>query len=394
MKSQVLAHSLQLLMFPGLTLASGAAANAASSSSPELLYIGTYTGAKSKGIYIAPFDPKTGKLGSPELAAESPNPTFLALDAKRPVLYAANEIENFGGQRVGAISAFAIDPGSGKLTLLNQQPSGGGGPCHLTVDHSGKCVLTANYGSGSVAALPLEAEGRLRAPSVSIQHHGSSVNRQRQAGPHAHFIMPDPANRFALACDLGLDKVLVYRLAPAEAMLTPADPAFASVKPGAGPRHLAFHPNGRFVYLLNEMGCTLDVFSYDTKRGALTELQTISTLPEDFKGANTCAEVQVHPSGKFVYASNRGDNSIAVFAANKQDGKVAFVQRVPTQGRTPRHFALDPSGQWLLAENQDSDSIVIFQVDVQTGRLTPTGQKVEVGAPVCIVFKRARIPAN
>ncbi len=394
MKSQVLAYSLQLFMFSGLALGSSAAAEAAPSSNSDLLYIGTYTGAKSKGIYAARFEPKTGQLGPPELAAESPNPTFLALSPRGQVLYAANEIDNFGGQHAGAISAFKIEPGSGKLTLLNQQPSGGRGPCHLAVDHTGKCVLTANYGSGSVAALPIDAAGRLRPPTVSIQHHGSSVNRQRQAGPHAHFITADPRNRFVLACDLGLDKVLSYRLNPAEAMLTPAEPPFASVEPGAGPRHLAFHPNGQWVYVLNEMGCTLDVFEYEAKRGALSERQSISTLPNDFKGDNTCAEVQVHPSGKFVYASNRGDNSIALFAVDKRDGKVTFVERVSTQGRTPRHFALDPTGHWLLAENQDSDSIVVFQVDAQTGRLTPTGQKMEVGAPVCILFARGRLAKN
>ena len=228
---------------------------------------------------------------------------------------------------------------------------------------------------------------RWPSPGTVIQHQGSSVNPQRQAGPHAHFIIPDPANRFALTCDLGLDQVLVYRLDAAKATLAANVPPFAAVKPGSGPRHLAFHPSGRFVFLINEMGSTLIAFAYDARRGALKELQTISTLPEGFTGTKSCAEVQVHPSGKFVYGSNRGHDSIAVFGFDAASGKLTFLECQSTQGKTPRHFALDPTGQWLLAENQDSDSIVVFRVDSKTGRLSPTGQTVSVGAPVCAVFR-------
>jgi 6-phosphogluconolactonase len=258
------------------------------------------------------------------------------------------------------------------------------------VDPTGKCLLVANYGSGSIAALPIRADGSLAEPSAVIQHQGSSVNSQRQAGPHAHFITPDPRNRFALTCDLGLDQVLVYRLDAAKSSLTANNPPFAGVKPGAGPRHLAFHPSGRFVFLINEMGSTLTVFAYDAKRGALKELQTISTLPEGFAGNSTCAEVQVHPSGKFVYGSNRGHDSIAVFSFDAASGKLTCLEHQPTQGKTPRHFALDPAGHWLLAENQDSDNVVVFRVDAKTGRLSPAGQTVSVGAPVCAVF----VPQN
>jgi 6-phosphogluconolactonase len=350
------------------------------------VYIGTYTGPKSQGIYTAQFDPATGKLTSPELAAKATNPSFLALHPHRPFLYAVSETGNVAGKPGGAVSAFSIEKNSGRLTPLNQQPSGGADPCHLAVDKTGRCVLVANYGNGSVAAFALQPDGRLSAPSAVIQHQGSSVNPQRQAGPHAHFITPDPADRFALTCDLGLDKVLVYRLDPADGVLGPGTASSASIKPGQGPRHLAFHPKGQFVYVINEMGSTLTVFKYDPKRGALEELQNISTLPADFKGNSTCAEVQVHPSGKFVYGSNRGHDSIAVFATNPATGYVTLVEHQPTQGKTPRHFALDPGGKWLLAENQDSDSIVVFRVDLKTGRLHSTGQTAEVGAPVCLVF--------
>ena len=239
-----------------------------------LVYIGTYTGAKSKGIYVSRFDPATGRLTAPELAVETPSPSFLALHPGGRFLYAVGETANLGGKRTGAVSAFSLDAKTGKLTLLNRQSSGGAGPCHLAVDQTGKCLLVANYGSGSIAALPIQADGALGEPGAVIQHQGSSVNPQRQAGPHAHFITPDPANRFALACDLGLDQVLVYRLDPAKASLAANDPPFAAVKPGSGPRHLAFHPSGRFVFLINEMGSTLTAFAYDAKRGALKELQT------------------------------------------------------------------------------------------------------------------------
>ena len=361
-------------------------AKAASTNGPMRVYIGTYTGAKSKGIYVSPFDPATGRLGAPELAASTPSPSFLAMHPDGRHLYAVGETTNLGGKQVGAVNAFRIDEKTGLLTLLNQQSSGGAGPCHLSLDKTGKCVLVANYGSGSVAALPIQADGKLAEPSAAIQHQGSSADPQRQAGPHAHFITVDPANRFALACDLGLDQVLVYRVDPARGLLAPNDPPFASVKPGSGPRHLAFSPDDRFVYMISEMGATMTAFAYDAKRGSLKELQTVSTLPADFTGAKSCAEVQVHPSGKFVYGSNRGHDSIAVFAVDASSGKLTCVDYQSTQGKTPRHFAIDPTGQWLLAENQDSDNIVVFRLDSKTGRLSPAGQTVEVASPVCAVF--------
>jgi 6-phosphogluconolactonase len=373
----------------GVFFALGNLATSVASALPEgsmLVYIGTYTGSKSQGIYVSRFDPTTGSLSQPELAAEAKNASFLALHPDRRLLYAVGEVDTFGGKQAGSVSAFRIDSKSGKLDLLNQQPSGGTGPCHLAVDAAGKCILVANYGSGSIAALPIQAGGKLGEPSAIIQHQGSSLNPQRQTGPHAHFITSDPANRFVLACDLGLDKVLVYRFDPAKAALQPNEPASISLKAGAGPRHLAFHPNGRLAYVINEMGSTLTVFAYDAKRGALRELQSLSTLPGSFKGNNTCAEVQIHPSGKFVYASNRGHDSIALFGVEPETGKLIELGHQSTGGKTPRHFALDPAGKWLLAENQDSDTIVVFRVDSQTGKLTATGSPLHVGAPVCVLF--------
>jgi 6-phosphogluconolactonase len=358
----------------------------AANATSKLVYIGTYTGAKSQGIYLARFDESSGELSGTELAAETVNPTFLALSPDRRFLYAANEVGTWQGKPSGAVSAFSIDRSSGKLTLLNQQPSGGAGPCHLAVDKTAKCLLAANYGSGSVAALAIEADGRLKEPACTIQHQGASTNPQRQEGPHAHYITADPGNRFLFCCDLGLDKVLGYRLTPATASLVANDPPSVSAAAGAGPRHLAFHPSGRWVYVINELNSTLSAYEYDGTRGSLKELATVSTLPAEFKGHNSCAEVQVHPSGKFVYGSNRGDDSIAVFSIDSKTGKPTFTGRHPTRGKTPRHFTLDPSGKWLLAENQDSNDIFVFRVNATNGSLEPVGNRTEVGSPVCLVF--------
>jgi 6-phosphogluconolactonase len=363
---------------------------AAGAGGGHFVYIGTYTGAKSKGIYLSRLDPASGTLAKPALAAEAVNPTFLALHPNGGVLYAANEIGNFGGKKAGAVGAFRIDRASGALTLLNQAASVGAGPCHVVVDATGKTVLVANYGGGSVAALPIRADGSLGEATAFVQHQGSSVDPRRQEGPHAHCVNLDAANRFAFVTDLGLDKVLIYRLDPAQGALVANDPPSASVKPGAGPRHLAFHPAGRFAYVINEMGSTLTAFAYDAARGALRELETVSTLPTGFTGGNSTAEVVAHPSGKFLYGSNRGHNSIAVYAIDAAQGKLTLVEHQSTRGRTPRNFAIDPTGRWLLAANQDTDNIVLFRIDAQSGRLAATEQVIEVGAPVCIQFLAAR----
>lgn len=352
------------------------------------LYIGTYTNdSKSKGsqgIYLSELDLQSGALGAPRLAAKVTNPSFLAVHPSRKFLYAVNEVDELRGRKGGGVSAFAIDPAQGTLTELNHQSSVGAGPCYLVVDRSGRNVLVANYGSGSVACLPISADGRLGTETSFIQHQGAGANPQRQESPHAHSINLDAGNHFAIAADLGLDQVLIYRFDPASGKLTPNRPAFVKVAPGSGPRHFAFHPNGKFGYVINEMANTVVAFSYDSTKGLLTEIQTISTLPPEFKGTSYTAEVQVHPSGKFLYGSNRGHNSIAIFAIDSEAGKLTTVGFEPTQGKNPRNFAIDPTGTFLLAENQDSNTIVVFRIDPQTGALRSTGQSVGLVKPVCI----------
>jgi 6-phosphogluconolactonase len=352
----------------------------------SLVYFGTYTGAKSQGIYASRFDSATGKLTTPELSAEIKNPTFLAVASGGNFLYAVSEVDQIGGKPTGAVDAFAVDAKTGKLTPLNQQLSGGSGPCHVSVDATGKCLFVANYGGGSIAAFPIHADGSLGEATMNIQHTGSSVNADRQAGPHAHFILPSPDNRFTLDCDLGLDKISINHLDASAAKLTPNDPPFATVVPGSGPRHLVFSADGKFVYVINEMAGTVTAFSYAAPDAAMTEVQTISTLPKDFSGNSTCAEIALHPNGKFLYASNRGHDSIAVFAVDQKTGNLKFVEHQSTKGHTPRHFAIDPTGHWLLAENQASDSVIVFAIDADTGKLKPTGQTLSIDAPVCAVF--------
>jgi len=376
----------------GLALHSPACVAAASRQGEMLVYFGTYTGKKSKGIYVSRFDAGTGKLAAPELAAEIASPSFLAAHPKGRFLYAVNEVGNFEGKKSGAVSAFAIDAATGRLSLLNQQPSVGSGPCHLIMDKAGRNVLIANYGGGSVASLPVQRDGSLKPASSFVQHTGSSVNKGRQEAPHAHGIYLDPAGRFAFVPDLGLDKVLVYRFDAGQGTLTANDPPSAPVAPGSGPRHFAFHPKGRFAYVINEMVCTVTAFACDSKRGSLTEIQTLSTLPagESVKPGYSTAELFTHPSGKFLYGSNRGHDTIVVYAIDQKSGRLTLVEHVSTQGKIPRSFGIDPAGRWLLAANQNSDSVAVFRIDAKTGRLTPTGQTIEVGAPVSVTFVPAR----
>ena len=355
-----------------------------------LVYLGTYTGpkTKSKGIYVARFDPKTGAIGQPELAAEVKNPSFVTIHPSRRCLYAVGEISNFRGKKTGAVSAFSIDPATGKLTMINQESTGGDGPCWVSTDATGKVALVANYGGGSVESLPVKPDGSLGAPASFIQHTGSSVNKSRQSEPHAHSFNVTPDNRYAVAADLGLDKLMIYDLNTTDATLKPHDPAFAAMPSGAGPRHLAWHPNGKVAYVCGEMGMTVTAFTYDGAKGTLTEIQTIGTLPQGTEPSTkySTAEVQVHPSGKFLYVSNRGHNSIATFAIDQQTGKLTATGNVPSGGKTPRNFRIDPSGTWLLAAHQDSDNVVEFKIDPKSGALTPSGISLTVGSPVCVKF--------
>lgn len=356
------------------------------------VYFGTYTGKSSKGIYASRLDGATGKLTPPELVAETTSPSFLAVSPNAKFLYAANEVPKFEGKTAGAVSAFAIDQATGKLTALNQKSSGGAGPCHLVVDATGKSVLVANYSGGSVQALPVKPDGSLDDGGTFIQHEGSSVNESRQSSPHGHSIVTDPANRFALACDLGLDRVLIYKLDPAKAGLMPNDPPYGTVSPGSGPRHISFRPDGKFAYVINEMSCTVTAFAFDGKRGALQTVETVSSLPKDetVQRSFSTAEIEVHPSGKFVYGSNRGNDTLAVFAIDAKSGKLTLVEHASTKGKIPRSFGIDPTGRWLLAANQNSDNVVAFAIDEKTGKLQPTGQELEVGAPVCVKFVEAK----
>jgi 6-phosphogluconolactonase len=361
-------------------------AGPAAAEGPLRVYIGTYTGEKSKGIYLSQLDPATGALTPAEVAAEVKNPSFLAIHPGGKFVYSVNEVSDLNGKPTGAVSAFSVEPSDGKLKLLNQQSSQGAGPCHLVVDSAGKNVLVANYGSGSCAVLPLGSDGRVGEASSAIQHQGKSVNPGRQEGPHAHSINLDSANRFAFVADLGLDKVLIYRFDGANGKLMPNDPPSVSVAPGAGPRHFAFHPTGKFAWVINEIANSVTGFAYDSSGGVLKELQTIGTLPADFKGTSHTAEVVVHPSGKFLYGSNRGHDSLAIFAIDAATGKLTAAGHQSTRGKTPRNFAIDPGGRWLLAENQGSGTIVIFAVDSATGELRPTGHQLEVPSPVCVRF--------
>jgi 6-phosphogluconolactonase len=348
------------------------------------LYVGTYTSGKSEGIYLYRMNLSTGELRHFSTIKGIVNPSFLAIDPQRRHLYAVNEVSDFKPKPAGAVSAFSINQQTGDLTFLNQQTSLGGAPCHLMVDRTGKYVLLANYEGGNVAVLPVQHDGSLGAATDMVQHQGASVNVQRQQGPHAHCIMLDRANRYAFAIDLGIDKIMIYRFDAVRGKLTPNQAPWVSLKPGAGPRHFVFHPDGKFAYVINELDSTITAFTYASARGTLRAVQTTSTLPGGFSGANDCADVQVSPSGKFLYGSNRGHDSIVVFAIDERTGKLQYVQHEPTRGKTPRNFAIDPTGTYLLVANQDSDTIHTLRIDPVKGKLTPTGLMAEVPSPVCL----------
>jgi 6-phosphogluconolactonase len=382
-------YSLLLLLACGgnAMLASADACGAEPAATPAeyMVYVGTYTGPKSKGIYSFKLDMKPGQLTSQGVVEGVVNPSFLAIHPSEKFLYSVCEIGNFHGKRAGGVSAFAVHA-DGSLTLLNQQSSVGAGPCHLTVDATGKNILVANYGGGSVASLPIDKEGKLRPHTAFIQHEGVDAKTGKPLTPHAHSVNLDAANRFACVADLGLNKILVYKFDADKGTLTLNDAPLAVLPPNSGPRHLAFHPNGKFAYVINEQGMTVTALAYDAEKGQLTTLQTIDTIPaadRDQIGLST-AEVRVHPSGKFVYGSNRGHDTIVVFAIDPKTGKLTYVENTRTEGKTPRNFFIDPTGTYLLAENQNSDSIVVFRIDQETGKLTSTGHTAEVPSPVCI----------
>ena len=350
-------------------------------------YVGTYTRGESQGIYVFELDRQTGELQQTSVAGGIENPSFLAIHPSQRFLFAVSEVGDFADTKSGAVYAFAIQQGSGELAGLNRQSSRGTGPCHLVIDEGGNHVLVANYGGGSVACLPIREDGHLVEASSFIQHSGSSVNPRRQAGPHAHSINLDPANRYAVAADLGLDQLLVYHFDASRGSLVANDEKpFAPVAAGAGPRHFAFHPSGKYAFVINEMNSTITAFAYDGQRGTLQPRQTISTLPAGFSENNSTAEVQVHPSGKFLYGSNRGHDSIAVFSIDASTGQLTLVEHQSTLGSTPRNFGISPAGQHLIAANQRTGTIVSMRINDKTGQLTPTGESAQVPSPVCIKF--------
>jgi 6-phosphogluconolactonase len=348
-------------------------------------YVGTYTDHGSKGIYAYRFDSATGESDSLGLAAESTAPSFLAIAPSGRFLYAVNEISQFNGQPTGAVSAFAIQPKTAKLTLLNQVPSRGEGPAHIALDRNGKYALVSNYDRGSIAVFPVLENGRLGEATAFVQHKGSSVNKERQEGPHAHAAVFSPDNRFVIVADLGLDQLLVYRFDAAAGTLG-GDPQIVRAVPGAGPRHLVFDATGRYLYVINELQSTVVAYAYDAANGALSEAQIVSALPKGFPRTSEAAEIEMHSSGRFLFASNRGNDSVAVFAINPKDGTLTPVEIDSSGGKTPRNFVLDPTGAWLLAANQDSDDIVVFRVDPSTGHLTRSGPELHVTSPVCVRF--------
>jgi len=353
-----------------------------SPTDPDLLYVGTYTeGTRSEGIYLVRMDRRSGELLHVGAVNGGANPSFLSIHPNGRVLYAVNELE-----QTGAVSAFAIETGTGALTRLNEQPSGGGAPCFVSVDKSGRVLLVANYAGGSVALLPIQPDGALAPAAQVVQHQGKGPNAERQEGPHAHCILPDPSNRFALAADLGADRVFVYRLDLEGRSLRHIEEGDAVIRAGAGPRHLAFHPTLPLVFVANELDSTVARLRFDSTRGALSPQGTLSTLPAGWTGTNYPADIHVASTGRTLYVSNRGHNSIAVFSVAESTGALALDQVVSTDGDWPRNFALDPSGRWLLVANQRSDSVVVFGRNPENGRLTPTRQRLALPSPVCLRF--------
>lgn len=349
----------------------------------QWVLLGTYTQGGSEGIYVCSLE--DGKLGAPKLAGKVKNPSFLALHPSLKFVYAVSEVPSFDGAPSGAVTAFALNRKTGLLTKLNHQSSQGRGPCHVVVDSTGKNVLVANYGSGSVACLPIQKDGSLAAATSTIQHQGSSAHPARQAGPHAHSIHVDPSGKFAVAADLGLDKLLVYRFDAAAGTLKPHDPPFFQTALGAGPRHFAFHPSGKYGYVINELNRTITALKWDADQGAFTKVESESTLPTDLQVGST-AEVQVHPSGKFLYGSNRGHDSLVAFEIDEQTGAIDRIGHVPSGGQTPRNFCVDPTGRYVVAANQGNSVVALFTINPQTGALTITDQRVECPLPVCVKF--------
>ena len=381
-----LALSIASMLSPTLAAPAigGATEERATKADSCLIYTGSYSEAKDDGIQVFSLNLSSGALTKVGGTSGVKNPSFLAIHPSKKFLYAVSETNEFSGKKVGAVAAFALDD-KGVPTLLNAQSSEGLAPCHISVDKAGKNALVANYGSGHVAVVPIGFDGKLGAPTCVIHHEGTSVDKNRQEGPHAHSINLDPANKFAFAADLGLDKIMVYKFDGAKGTITPNDPPAVAVPPGSGPRHFAFHPSGKYAYACGEMTSTVIAFAYDADKGVLREQQVLSTLPQETKG-NSTAETQVSPDGRHVYVSNRGHNSVAVFDVDEATGKLKAAGHCPTGGKTPRNFGIDPSGKWLIAANEDSGNVVVFKIDAKSGMPSPAGHEVQVSKAVCVKF--------
>jgi len=357
-----------------------------------LVYVGTYTFTEERGqhrvegIFVYRFDRATGALTLLSTTKGVINPSFLAVDPRRRYLFAVNEVSEFAGRPGGGVSAFAIDPQTGALAALNQQPTFGADPCYVCVDQGGKWLLAANYSGGSVAVFPIGEDGHLGPATELQQHRGSGEDPHRQEAAHAHSVIIDPSNRYALVADLGLDRIMLYELDSEKGKLKPYETPWVSVRPGAGPRHMAFHPGGRYLYLANELNSTVTAFTYDASSGRLQEIHSLSLLPDDFNGRSYSADIHVTPSGSYLYASNRGHDSLAIFAIDQDTGRLTALGHASTLGHTPRNFAIDPAGAYLLAANQDSDTVVTFRIDPRTGQLTLVGPVATVPSPVCVLF--------
>lgn len=363
----------------------------------QLVFIGTYTEpilfgtgkvlqGKGEGIYVYKMDSLSGELKLSYIASAGPNPSYLTFDSSKRFLYVVNELKEYQGAQTGAVSAFLVDQDTGKLKFINRQPTHGTDPCQLIVDKTGRFVFVANFMSGSVCVLPIQADGSLGEATDVIQHQGSSVDPNRQKGPHAHGVTLDTTGQFAFVPDLGLDKLMIYKFDSVRGKLIPNDDPWVELTPGAGPRQFVFHPNEKHAYLINELDSTVIAFQYDGEQGSLKSIQTISTLPEMFDGESTCAELQISPNGKFLYASNRGHNSIAIYTINQINGTLAVVGYESTQGETPRHFIIDPEGEFLLVANQDSDNLITLKIDAASGKLNVYNDPISVPTPVCVKF--------
>jgi 6-phosphogluconolactonase len=385
--------ALLILAAPVVLFSLNGSAKPPASPHSYLVLVGTYTHkTESKGIYAFSYDTETGKLTPKGVAAEAPDPSWVVIHPNGKWAYAANE-----SGKQSTISAFALDAQSGKLTLLNQLPALGEDPCYISFDKTGKFVFIANYSSGNVAVFPILPDGKLGEHTAVLTDAGAvGPNKERQEGPHAHWIEPSAGNRYVYVSDLGLDHVLIYKFDAAKGTLTPAgaaaakpnDAFSATLSPGTGPRHVAFSRDGKFMYVLGEIKSTVTVFANEANE-SYRSIQIISTLPEGFSGRNDTAEIAMHPNGKWLYASNRGHDTIAGFEVEPGKGTLRLIADVPTGGKEPRHFAIDPAGKYLLAENESSDSIVTFRIDAASGKLTPTGDVAQVPAPVCLAFDLA-----